>query len=264
GYAQQYGQQQQPGYAQQYGQQQQQQPGNSGYTDYEAYGYGQQGAYPGYGQPPAPRSTSRGRQAASNLSQTRAQPASRQTTGTQQDTPQVTTSTTSRESGRRSSNSASVNSETAQKSSIYWDGTGMDDDDTPGDDEMRAPQPQQSRPVTTAPAQRTSAGRSATAPPSAVETPRRTTTTRPNVVRQADPTPAPPARQQGMKWGQEEKSDTKRPMKWGQQDKPAIVGSEPGSSQVRSQVQPSTQGVSAQAPSSQPAGKKFQWGGSSE
>jgi len=64
-----------------------------------------------------------------------------------------------------------------------------------------------------------------------------------------------------MKWGQEDKPESKRTMKWGMTEKPAMVGAEPGSSQ---QVQqPQQQASTVPAPQQQPTStgdKKFQWG----
>jgi hypothetical protein len=171
----------------------------------------------------------------------------------------VTTSTnTARAASNRSSESS--DSTTSQRDSIYWDGSGMEDE-APADD-VQAPAPQQPRPVVgTPPAQQR---RTATPAPQVVETPRRTATVpKPNVARQADTAPPPPSRQ-GIKWGQEEtKTEAKRPLTWGQQDKPAIVGSEPGSSQVRTGVQsaaPSPPTASQPQTPSQSADRKLQWG----
>jgi len=246
GYGQQYGYTQ-PGYGQQYGTPQQRAagyqgaPGYGGYQGYEGYGYdpssggyyraGTPGSsYPpqGYGNPyqqqPRARSTAvRGaapRQAAPQPSYT---------------APRTSTST-SRQSNRSSS------------SEIYWNGRNSDEEDA-GQASVGTPM----RP--TAPPPQRAVRQARTAPTSAVQAPRQS---RRNVVRQGSPTPPPPARQ-NIKWGKEEKPDTKRAMQWGKQDRPSIVGSEPGSSQggaVASQAVPPAQ---AQGPS-QDSGRKFQWG----
>jgi hypothetical protein len=147
-------------------------------------------------------------------------------------------------SNQRSASSASRGSK-RQKSEIYWDGRDSSEGDS-GQSSIGVPAPPSTRALRQA---RT------TPSTSAVQKPRQS---RRNVVRQSENAPSPPERQ-NMKWGKEEKPDTKRAMQWGKQERPSIVGSEPGSSQGSSVATQSASSSQVQS-QSQASGRKFQWG----
>lgn len=244
-YGQQYGYAQ-PGYGQQYGGSRQgaagnqSYPGYGGYQGYEGYGYDpSSGEYYGYGTP----GSSSPRQGYANPYQ---QPGSRATAprgaGRQPvgqpaySTPRASRST-SRDMGRPNSDG------------MYWDSRSSDDGGS-GQASVGTP----GRPIAPPPQRAVRQARTTPSTP-AVQTPRQS---RRNVVRQATPSPPPPERQ-NIKWGKEEKPDTKRAMQWGKQDRPSSIGSEPGSSQggaVASQAVPPPQAQGT----SQDSGRKFQWG----
>lgn len=255
-YGQGYGQPQSSGnpygqaYGQGYGQQQygaaQPQAGSQAYPGYGSYGYGD---YAGYGNPQA------GYQQRGTASR-RSQPRARQAIQTPQAAPQITSNQTARPAVVRTepTSSDSGASRSSSKSEIYWDGRYGDEDEPAVQDVQQAPVQQ---PIAAAPAQVRSA-RPAAPTASVANRPKRA---RSNVVRQSAGATPPPPPKSTMKWGQEEKAETKRPFKWGQEDKPAIVGSEPGSSPMitREAQAPSVSAGQAQA-DPQGQGRKFQWG----
>jgi hypothetical protein len=174
--------------------------------------------------------------------------------------PQVSSSNTVARGG--SSRMSSDDDDTPGRASIYWDGRGGEDM-SPATEEYETSQPGQPRATATAPRQqpRTNAAPQATQS----QTLRRQQTTRPNVARQAEPSPPPPPTREGMKWGEDQqpKPESKRTMTWGMTtEKPAMVGSEPGrSSQQVGQPQAATTAPAPQGQTAQDAGqKKFQWG----
>ncbi len=267
-------------YGQQYlpyqqGQQSGNYPGYGGYQGYGGYGNPQEyNYYQGYGTGRSVAPYAGYQQQQTPQRRGARQPAQYQAARPQQQRPVVTERAVPQSSGR-----ASVQPNSRESSSIYWDGreTGADTSQgagvqAPAQTIQSQPQPAVRRPV------RSTSGAVA------VQTPRRTTRT--SVKQQSDSVPSPPPRK-NVKWGkqdtqasdrsritrtaEEEKPDTKRagspfierpvrtqsPMKWGKQDRPSIIGAEPGSSQgaeVTSKESGSQESLETKS------AKKFEWG----
>lgn len=146
---------------------------------------------------------------------------------------------------------------------IYWDGRDSQTQDSP---EVAAPQSRPTQAVNRrAPATGLNSSDRGSGSISDLSNEQKSRRSRSNVVRRdnkAAEIPPPPS--SDFKWGRENSNSKEQPSQakpsyqWGIQGKPAMIGSEPGSSQSS---QGSTQFTRNDAQSSPDAGaKKFQWG----